>query len=122
MGNGGLMPIAILEDNQASVQEATNPRRRNTTARDIYKSLITNKHIHNSWIKVHVSYDGKEEADRLAEEAAESNRDPPSLKEINLSEIYLQEKKMEDWQSDWEEEDTGRTTFNILPKVSTHPC
>ncbi|GBO15951.1 hypothetical protein AVEN_160963-1 [Araneus ventricosus] len=28
----------------------------------------------------------------------------------------------EDWQSDWEYEDTGRSTFNILPRVSTQPC
>ncbi|GBN58874.1 hypothetical protein AVEN_12172-1 [Araneus ventricosus] len=29
---------------------------------------------------------------------------------------------MEDWQSDWEDEDMGRSTFNILPRVSTQPC
>ncbi|GBN70582.1 hypothetical protein AVEN_58893-1 [Araneus ventricosus] len=29
---------------------------------------------------------------------------------------------MEDWQSDWEDEDTGRSTLNILPRVSTQPC
>ncbi|GBM14961.1 hypothetical protein AVEN_116605-1 [Araneus ventricosus] len=29
---------------------------------------------------------------------------------------------VEDWQSDWEDEDTGRSTFNILPSVSTQPC
>ncbi|GBM65926.1 hypothetical protein AVEN_262849-1, partial [Araneus ventricosus] len=29
---------------------------------------------------------------------------------------------MENWQSDREDEDTGRSTFNILPRVSTHPC
>ncbi|GBN29974.1 hypothetical protein AVEN_71161-1 [Araneus ventricosus] len=33
-------PIAILVDNQARVQAAVNPRSRNTTARDICKSLI----------------------------------------------------------------------------------
>ncbi|GBL87351.1 hypothetical protein AVEN_151504-1 [Araneus ventricosus] len=31
-------------------------------------------------------------------------------------------KMMEDWQSDWEDEDTGWSTFIILPRVSTHPC
>ncbi|GBN31988.1 hypothetical protein AVEN_218208-1 [Araneus ventricosus] len=29
---------------------------------------------------------------------------------------------MENWQSDWEDEDTGRSTFNILPRISTQPC
>ncbi|GBM03546.1 hypothetical protein AVEN_95431-1 [Araneus ventricosus] len=56
-------PITILMDNQASVQAAANPRSRNTTAKEICKSLITNKHVHISWIKVHMGYDGNEEAD-----------------------------------------------------------
>ncbi|GBN23597.1 hypothetical protein AVEN_114172-1 [Araneus ventricosus] len=29
---------------------------------------------------------------------------------------------MEDWQSDWEDEDTWRSSFNILPRVLTQPC
>ncbi|GBM75475.1 hypothetical protein AVEN_54075-1 [Araneus ventricosus] len=66
-------PITILVDNQASVQAAANVRSRNTTAKEICKSLITNKYIHISWIKAHVGYDGNEEADRLAKEAAETD-------------------------------------------------
>ncbi|GBM49418.1 hypothetical protein AVEN_149564-1 [Araneus ventricosus] len=73
-------PITILMDNQESVQAADNPRSVNTTAREICKNLITNKHIHISWIKAHVCYDGNEEEDRLAKEAVESGRDPLSIK------------------------------------------
>ncbi|GBN58461.1 hypothetical protein AVEN_27321-1 [Araneus ventricosus] len=29
---------------------------------------------------------------------------------------------IEDWQPDREDEDTGRSTFNILPRVPTQPC
>ncbi|GBM77655.1 hypothetical protein AVEN_226043-1 [Araneus ventricosus] len=29
---------------------------------------------------------------------------------------------MDDCQFDWEDENTGRSTFNILPRVSTQPC
>ncbi|GBM87178.1 hypothetical protein AVEN_78693-1 [Araneus ventricosus] len=116
-------PLTILVDNQMSVQTAANPRSRNTTAREICKSLITNKHIHISWIKTHVGYNGNEEADRLAKKAAESQRDPLSVKApISYLKSIFREKMMEDWQSDWEEEDTGRSTFNILPRVSTQPC
>ncbi|GBM59544.1 hypothetical protein AVEN_63059-1 [Araneus ventricosus] len=116
-------PIAILLDNQASVQAAANPRSRNTTARDIYKSLITNKYIHNSWIKAHVGYDGNDEADRLVKEAAESDRDPLSIKApISLLKSIFRKKMMEAWQSDREDEGTGRSTFNILPRVYTQPC
>ncbi|GBM44584.1 hypothetical protein AVEN_250563-1 [Araneus ventricosus] len=73
-------PIAILLYNQASVQAAANPRSRSTTAREICKSLITNKCIHISWIKSHVGYAGNEEVDGLAKEAAESDRDPLFVK------------------------------------------
>ncbi|GBL96562.1 hypothetical protein AVEN_114348-1 [Araneus ventricosus] len=52
-------------DNQANVQAAANPRSISTTARETCKSLITNKHIHISWVKAHVGYDRNEEADRL---------------------------------------------------------
>ncbi|GBN30446.1 hypothetical protein AVEN_17769-1 [Araneus ventricosus] len=68
-------PITILVDNHTSVQAAANPGCRNMKTREICKSLITNKHMHISWIKTHVGYDGNEEADRLAKEAAESDRD-----------------------------------------------
>ncbi|GBM14748.1 hypothetical protein AVEN_72016-1 [Araneus ventricosus] len=116
-------PITILVDNKASVQSAANPRSRNTTAREICKILITSKHIHISWIKAHVGCDGNEEADRLAKEAEESDRDPLSVKApISFLKSIFKKKMMEDWQSDWEDEDTRRSTFNILPRVSTQPC
>ncbi|GBL80140.1 hypothetical protein AVEN_29130-1 [Araneus ventricosus] len=112
-------PTTILVDNQASVQTAANPRSRNITAREICKSLITNKYVHLSWFKAHVGYDGNEEADRLAKEAAESDRDPLSVKVPKSFLKSIFKKKMMD---DWEDEDTGRSTFNILPRISTQPC
>ncbi|GBN15574.1 hypothetical protein AVEN_216399-1, partial [Araneus ventricosus] len=116
-------PITILVDNQASVQAAANPRNINTTARKICKSLISNKHIHISWIKADVGYDGNEKADRLAKESAEFDRDPLSVKApISILKLIFKKRMMEDWQSDWEDEDTGRSTFNILPRVSIQPC
>ncbi|GBO32218.1 hypothetical protein AVEN_213468-1, partial [Araneus ventricosus] len=109
-------------DNQASVQAAANPRRRNATSKEICKSLIPNKHIHISWIKAHVGYDGNEEADRLAKEATESDRDPLSVKaSISFLKSIFKIKIIEDSQSDWGNEDTGRSTFNILPRVSIQP-
>ncbi|GBN53424.1 hypothetical protein AVEN_249020-1 [Araneus ventricosus] len=84
------------------------------------KSFIAN---YTKRIKAHVGYDGNEEADRLAKEAAESDRDPLSVKApISILKSVFKKKMMEDWQSDWEDEDTGRSTFKILPRVSTHPC
>ncbi|GBO04238.1 hypothetical protein AVEN_61920-1 [Araneus ventricosus] len=91
-------PITILVDNQASVQAAANPRSINTTAREICKSLITNKHIHISWIKARVGYDGNEETDGLAKEAAESDRNPLSVKApISFLKSVFKKKMTEDW-------------------------
>ncbi|GBM58556.1 hypothetical protein AVEN_234008-1, partial [Araneus ventricosus] len=101
-------PVTILVDKQASVQAEANPRSINTAAREICKSLITNKHIHISWIKAHVGYDGNEEADGLAKEAAESDRDPLSVKApISFLKLIFKKKMMEHWQSDWKDEYTG---------------
>ncbi|GBM63942.1 hypothetical protein AVEN_17530-1 [Araneus ventricosus] len=86
---------------------------------ELQKQLAALQEFSNS----ETCYDGNEEADRLAEEYAESDKDPlffeaPSsfLKSIFKKKMILV------WQSDWENEDTGRSTFNILPRVSTHPC
>ncbi|GBM09732.1 hypothetical protein AVEN_101784-1 [Araneus ventricosus] len=93
-------PIPILVDNHASVQAVVNERSRSTTAREIWRSLISNKYIHISWIKADVGYDGNEE-DRLAKEAAESDRDPLSVKApIFFLKSAVKKKMMDDWQSD----------------------
>ncbi|GBM37342.1 hypothetical protein AVEN_40290-1 [Araneus ventricosus] len=73
-------PITILVDNEVGFQAAANPRSRYTTAGEICKSLVTNKHIHISWIEAQVGYDGNEKTDRLAKEAAESDGDALSVK------------------------------------------
>ncbi|GBN50987.1 hypothetical protein AVEN_138668-1, partial [Araneus ventricosus] len=87
-------PITILVDNQASVQAAANPRSRDATYIEICKSIITNKHIHISWIKAHVGYDGNEEVGRLAKEAAESDTAPLSVKAPISSLKSIFKKKM----------------------------
>ncbi|GBO22865.1 hypothetical protein AVEN_224449-1 [Araneus ventricosus] len=67
-------------------------------------------------------YDGNDEVDRLAKEVAESDREPLSVKApISFLKSIFKKKMMEDRQSDWDDEDTGRSTFNILPRVSTQP-
>ncbi|GBN43737.1 hypothetical protein AVEN_49869-1 [Araneus ventricosus] len=66
-------PITTLVDNQASVLAVDNPKSTNPVARTICRNVIEFQHIQVSWIKVHVGYDGNEQADRLAKEAAESN-------------------------------------------------
>ncbi|GBM65927.1 hypothetical protein AVEN_262850-1 [Araneus ventricosus] len=75
-------PITLLVENQVSVQATANLRSINTTSGEICKSLITNKYIYISWIKVHVGYDGNEEADILAKGAEESDRDKLSVKAV----------------------------------------
>ncbi|GBM70330.1 hypothetical protein AVEN_244443-1 [Araneus ventricosus] len=78
---------------------------------------------HSSEQSAHVGYDGYEEADRLLKETAESDRDLLSVKApISSLKSVFKKKMMEDWQSDREDENTGRSTFNILLRVSTQQC
>ncbi|GBM36129.1 hypothetical protein AVEN_179121-1 [Araneus ventricosus] len=81
-------PIAILVNNQASVPAAVNPRSRNITAREICKSFITNKHIHISWIKTHLGYDGNEDADRLKSKGKSKTRSRQQKKLRSLLENH----------------------------------
>ncbi|GBN56096.1 hypothetical protein AVEN_220733-1 [Araneus ventricosus] len=87
-----------------------------------FMSGIDRRDLCFSQNKATSGYDGNDEVDRLAKEVAESDREPLSVKApISFLKSIFKKKMMEDRQSDWDDEDTGRSTFNILPRVSTQP-
>ncbi|GBN90950.1 hypothetical protein AVEN_42543-1 [Araneus ventricosus] len=115
--------LTILVDNQASSKSAANPKSHNSIARKIFKLLHSHYHIRVSWIKAHAGYIGNEEADRLAKEAAETENFPETPLEFPESFIKtsLRQKMLATWQMAWDDGDTGRLIFNIIPKLSLQP-
>ncbi|GBM15984.1 hypothetical protein AVEN_108582-1 [Araneus ventricosus] len=78
-----------------------------------------NPHIKISWIKAHAGYFGNEAADSLAKAEAESNDVQLSTEQPKChAKNTLRKDMMKQRQSEWDEGDTGRSTFNIFPKVS----
>ncbi|GBN50374.1 Putative protein in type-1 retrotransposable element R1DM [Araneus ventricosus] len=113
----------ILIDNQASIKSAANPKSHNSIARKIFKLLHSHRHIRVSWINAHAGYIGNEEADRLAKEAAETENLSETPLEFPKSFIktFLRQKMLATWQMSWDDENTGRLIYNIIPKVSLQP-
>ncbi|GBM33665.1 hypothetical protein AVEN_203701-1 [Araneus ventricosus] len=114
-----IFPVTIFADNRASIQASSSPKTTNRTARENFKIFLENPHIKLLWIKAHVGYFGKEAADSLAKTKAKSN---DVQLDIKLSKCHakniLRIDMMKQWKSEWDEGDTGRSTFNIFSKVS----
>ncbi|GBM49966.1 hypothetical protein AVEN_34933-1 [Araneus ventricosus] len=111
--------ITIFVDNRANIQASSSSKTTNRTARENFEILLENPHIKVSWIKSHMSYFGNETADSLANAAAKSNDVQFDIKLLKChTKNILRKYMMKQWQSEWDEGDTGRSTFNIFPKVS----
>ncbi|GBN16234.1 hypothetical protein AVEN_212587-1 [Araneus ventricosus] len=87
------------------------------------KLLHSHPHIRVSWIKAHAGYIGTEKEDRLAKEAAKTEKFPKTPFKLPKSfiRIFLRQKIMATWQMPWDYGDTGRLIHNIIPKVSLQP-
>ncbi|GBM59479.1 hypothetical protein AVEN_131049-1 [Araneus ventricosus] len=111
--------VTIFVDNRTSIQASSSPKTTNRTARENFEILLEKPHINISWIKAHVGYFGNEAAASLAKAAAESNDVQLDIKLPKChAKNILRKDIMKEWQSEWDEEDKGRSTFNIFPKVS----
>ncbi|GBM54637.1 hypothetical protein AVEN_214613-1 [Araneus ventricosus] len=62
-------PIKIWTDSLSSLMAILNPKSHLSMVREIETLLLSHKHIHLRWLKVHVGYLGNECADQLAKEA-----------------------------------------------------
>ncbi|GBN27646.1 hypothetical protein AVEN_33139-1 [Araneus ventricosus] len=113
----------ILVDNQACIKLDESPKSHNSIARKIFKLLQSHRHIRVSWIKAQAGYIGNEEADRLTRKAAETENFPETPLEFPKPFIktFLRQKMLATWQMAWDDGDTGRLIYSIIPKVSLQP-
>ncbi|GBM72522.1 hypothetical protein AVEN_45593-1 [Araneus ventricosus] len=89
--------------------------------REIQTLLLSHKHIHLRWLKAHVGYLGNECADQLAKEAI-SKGDPFFLpKPLSYLKSEIKSAALNIWQGNWDNGETGRSTHNIMPRVSNKP-
>ncbi|GBM72118.1 hypothetical protein AVEN_96207-1 [Araneus ventricosus] len=89
--------------------------------REIQTLLLSHKHIHLRWLKAHVGYLGNECADQLAKEAI-TKGDPFFLpKPLSYLKYEIRSAALSIWQDNWDNGETGRSTHDIVPRVSNKP-
>ncbi|GBM97400.1 hypothetical protein AVEN_104730-1 [Araneus ventricosus] len=73
------------------------------------------------WIKAHFGYLGNERADQLAKEAI-TKGDPFFLpRQLSYMKSEIRSATLSIWQDNWDNEETGRSTHEIVPGVSNKP-
>ncbi|XP_023244798.1 uncharacterized protein LOC111642659 [Centruroides sculpturatus] len=112
--------VCICSDSQAALWSISKKTQRNYLHQLIMDELKKNKSnlIYFLWTRAHQGVIGNEEADVLAKETATSPV-TPSFDDIPTVAIknLIRETLIHMWQREWEEADTGRTTFKFLPNI-----
>ncbi|XP_023244150.1 uncharacterized protein LOC111642103 [Centruroides sculpturatus] len=111
--------IKICSDSQAAIKRIVNNK--GTLATLIRNEInSTNNKVTFSWIKGHSGNEGNNMADFMAKQAATSNV-TPSYWEVSYIIIknVIHNTAIQIWQREWEEGETGRTTFRFFPDIST---
>ncbi|GBM61484.1 hypothetical protein AVEN_163878-1 [Araneus ventricosus] len=109
-------------DNRASIMVSSNSKSTNETSRKIFKILLSNPRIKVSWVKEHTGNIGNERADQLAKDATQHEQ-PYSHTKLPKPHIkgLLRKRMLEEWQTLWENGDTGRKIYNISPLLVSVP-
>ncbi|GBN91020.1 hypothetical protein AVEN_242493-1 [Araneus ventricosus] len=114
-------PIKIWTDSLSSLMAILNPKSHHSMVREIQTLLLSHKHIHLRWLKAHVGYLGNECADQLAKEAI-SKGDPFFLpKPLYYLKSEIKSAALNIWQDNWDNGETGRSTHDIVLRVSNKP-
>ncbi|GBL71452.1 hypothetical protein AVEN_215972-1 [Araneus ventricosus] len=89
--------------------------------REIQTLSLSHNRIHLIWLKAHVGYLGNESADQLVKEAIKKG-DPFLLsKPLSYLKSEIQSAALSIWQDNWDNGETGRSTHDIVPRVSKKP-
>ncbi|GBL74808.1 hypothetical protein AVEN_243661-1 [Araneus ventricosus] len=114
-------PIKLWTDSLSNLMVILNPKSHHSIVREIQTLLLSHKHILLRWLKAHVGYLGNECADQLAKEAI-TKGDPFLLpKPLSYLKAEIKSAALSIWQDNWDNGETGRSTHDIVPRVSNKP-
>ncbi|GBN23027.1 hypothetical protein AVEN_30138-1 [Araneus ventricosus] len=114
-------PIKIWTDSLSSLVDILNPKSHHSMVREIQTLLLSHKHIHLRWLKAHVGYLGNECADQLAKEAITKGNPFLLSKPLSYRKAEIKSAALSIWQDNWDNGETGRSTHDIVPRVSNKP-
>ncbi|GBN88153.1 Endothelial zinc finger protein induced by tumor necrosis factor alpha [Araneus ventricosus] len=111
-------PIKIWTDNLSSLMFILNTKSHHSMVQEIQTLFLSHKHIHLRWLKAHVGYIGNECADQRS--YLKSN--PFFLPEpLSYLKYEIKSAVLNIWQDNWDNGETGRSTHDIVPRVSNKP-
>ncbi|GBN84101.1 hypothetical protein AVEN_113925-1, partial [Araneus ventricosus] len=114
-------PIKIWTDSLSSLMAILNPKSHHSMVREIQTLLLSHKRIHLRWLTAHVGYLGNECAYQLAKETI-TKGDPFVLpKPLSYLISEIKSTAFSIWQDNWDNGETGRSTHDIMPRVSNKP-
>ncbi|GBM00317.1 hypothetical protein AVEN_32656-1 [Araneus ventricosus] len=114
-------PIKIWTDSLSSLMVILNPKSHHSMVREIQTLLLSRKHIHLRWLKVHVGYLGNECADQLAKETITKGDPFFLLKPLSYLKSEIKSASLSIWQDNGNNGETGRRSHDIVPRVSNKP-
>ncbi|GBN31911.1 hypothetical protein AVEN_236560-1 [Araneus ventricosus] len=114
-------PIKIGTDSLLSLMAILNPKSHLSMVREIQTLLLSHKHIHLRWLKAHVGYLGNECADQLAKEAITKGDLFFLPKSLSYLKAEIKSAALSIWQDNRDNGETGRSTHDIVPRVSNKP-
>ncbi|GBN18057.1 hypothetical protein AVEN_231874-2-1, partial [Araneus ventricosus] len=114
-------PIKILKDSLSSLRAILNPKSHHSIVREIQTLLLSHKHIHLKWLKAHVFHLGNECADQLTKGAITKGGLFFLPKPLSNLKFKIRSDALSIWRDNWDNRETGRSTHDIVPRVSNKP-
>ena len=115
--------VLIHTDSQITLQLLQN-KKKHTRLIELIRTKINEMEQHKwsvefTWIKAHAGHPGNETADQLGKEAANNKNIEESYTKIPKRAILneLEENRIKQWQSEWENTTKGAATKLFFPKV-----
>ncbi|GBO25856.1 hypothetical protein AVEN_78723-1 [Araneus ventricosus] len=101
--------------------EILNTKSHHIMVRENQTLLLSHKHINLRWLKAHVGYLGNECADQLAKETISKGDTFLLPKPLSYLKSEIKSAALNIWQANCHKGEIGRSTHDIVPRVSNKP-
>ncbi|GBN33807.1 hypothetical protein AVEN_128332-1 [Araneus ventricosus] len=110
--------VNIWSDSESSLQALKSFNVNSKITQEAQMTLLENARIRLGWVKAHIGIKGNEIADTLAKEATTDGIPanlpfPKSFLKKQLLQLSLSR-----WQAEWDNGETGRSVYSIIPKIA----
>ncbi|GBN53327.1 hypothetical protein AVEN_39572-1 [Araneus ventricosus] len=110
--------VNIWSDSESSLQALKSFNVKSKITQEAQMTLLENARIRLGWVKAHIGIKGNEIADTLAKEAT-TDGIPASLPfPKSFLKKQLLQLSLSRWQAEWDNGETGRSVYSIIPKIS----